>query len=284
LILLAAFAGGSALCFSEMGRQSARAAAPQPASALNQNQRNYFYIVGFKAGAPKLVRLTDVAEDGTHPEVDTFYIPAAQVQSVRTTLSNDHPGELAIQKLEIRNDDAQAKRQRVAIDLNSDEFEYHPVYDVDGARVIPVSFGDLTKREEFQAAQSGLPFFAVVMVVGVALSLPAFLKASKQPKKPGPGGLALFAVRFKPYAVWLGVLGLLFAGASIAFATSEHVAALTTLAIAVAMLAWSVTWIASWFGPARTIAPTYDTFRWVFIAMWWSLWVPIVAVAALLLT
>ena len=293
LILAAAFAGGFALCSFESRKELARAAAPQPPSSLTENQRYYFYIVGFKEGAPKLVRLSDVAEDGTHPEVDTFYIPAAQLQSVRDALAKNHPGDImAIERLEVQNDDAQAKRQRVAIDINADDYAYHPVYDVDGARVIPVSYGDLTRREGFQAARKALPSFAVVMVVGAALSLPAFFKKRKEPAgdrwslppQPAPDRFVLFAVRFKPYAAWIGVIGLLFAGAALVLATSRNVAPLTILAISVSMLAWSMSWIASWFGPARTANPAYDMFRWVFIAMWWCFWALMLAVGALTLT
>jgi hypothetical protein len=179
-ILLAAFTVGAALCAGEERRVRKAWLAYEPAAALTENQRYYFYIVGFQKGVARLVRLTELQPDGTHPQVDSFYIPASQAANVRETMPL--PGEIrALDTLQIVQDDPVRRRQRISLSLDGDGYQYSPIYDVAAARVTPVSYKDVTRREVFQSTVAGLKLFAPVMVIGLvlAIALPKILDRRK---------------------------------------------------------------------------------------------------------
>lgn len=171
-ILAAFFLGGVALCTNRQSSVLRQLSEIKPISAVDPQQAVYFYLVGYQKGEPAFVRLSDLQPDNTHEEVETFYIPSGDVSGLTARLNKtltDSTQRLAA--LDIERDEQSAQTQRVHLHFISDEFEYFSVYDVNGRRVTPVAFGDITKRDYLLAFSAGIKFFLAAIAVGIAVAI-----------------------------------------------------------------------------------------------------------------
>ncbi|HOK54437.1 MAG TPA: hypothetical protein PKV43_08215 [Armatimonadota bacterium] len=172
----------------------------KPLPISPENQPNSFYVVGFpKSGKPLLLkderskqikekqryyqnRRTHMMmknddepilwrEDNRRNGPYSFYIAADTVYDTESALIIALNDKFDRVKIDIQDDNPQAKTQKVFLTHDSDDFSYYYVYSVSPDGVIPLEYGDFLRGDVFVALLKGGTYAMFALVLGFMLEI-----------------------------------------------------------------------------------------------------------------